>query len=149
MLKETGRVVAVDKECLWVETINQSTCGSCSAEKGCGQSVIAKWSAKNSYIKVLLNDRNADTVHVDDSITIGIPEDVIVKSSLLIYCLPILLLVIGAATGQSIFSTELASVIGAVIGLGLGGLVVSLRSFSTRRDPRAQPVILDIISSAS
>ena len=42
MLIETGRVVAVEanEEALWVETIRQSTCGSCAANKGCGHGLL-------------------------------------------------------------------------------------------------------------
>ena len=40
MLTETGRVVAVDGDRLWVETIRKSTCGSCAAQKGCGHGLL-------------------------------------------------------------------------------------------------------------
>jgi len=148
MLKETGRVVAIDKTSVWVETINQSTCGSCSAEKGCGQSTLAKWSAKESYLRVLLDGRDPDSVKINDSITVGIPEDVIVKGSLLLYCLPIALMLLGAVLGDFIFKTEPASVAGAFIGITLGGIFVSAFSKFKRNDRRSQPIIVELISTS-
>lgn len=42
MLSETGRVVAIDKDGLWVETLKTSSCAKCSAQSGCGQNLAAK-----------------------------------------------------------------------------------------------------------
>lgn len=148
MLKETGRVVAIDDDSVWVETINQSTCGSCAAEKGCGQSVLAKWSAKESYLKVLLDGRDPNTVQVNDEITLGIPEDVVVKSSLLLYCLPIALMIAGALVGENVFAQEWITVLGAALGFAVGGAFVSLVSHLKRGDRRSQPVIIELIPAA-
>jgi sigma-E factor negative regulatory protein RseC len=40
MLTEQARVVALDAETVWVETIRQSSCGSCSARAGCGHGML-------------------------------------------------------------------------------------------------------------
>ena len=37
MLEETGTVVKIEPDALWVETVQTTTCGSCSARRGCGQ----------------------------------------------------------------------------------------------------------------
>lgn len=147
MLKETGRVVAVDKDNLWVETINRSTCGSCAAQNGCGQSLLAKWAAKNAYMKLPLDGRDPASFAVNDGVSIGIPEDVVVKSSLLVYCLPILMLLAGGSLGEYWMGSEMASVIGAMSGLLGGGLLVKLYSLSLGRNRRLQPVILDVLTT--
>jgi len=147
MLKETGRIVAIEPDWVWVETISASSCGSCSAQKGCGQSLLAKWAAKNSYIKVLLNGRDPKSFKVNDSISIAIPENVVVMGSLLVYLLPVGLMLMGGLFGQSWFGSEAMSILGAVIGLLIGGLVVKIYSSFYTRDPRVQPVIVDIVSA--
>ena len=54
MLVETGRVVAVEEDSLWVETIRQSTCGSCAAQKGCGHGLLNRYAdGKRGYIQHL------------------------------------------------------------------------------------------------
>lgn len=147
MLKETGRVVAVDSDHLWVETINRSTCGSCVAEKGCGQSLLARWAASNAYMKVSLDGRDPGSFQINDAISIGIPEDMVVKSSLLMYCLPILLLLAGGATGEHWIGSEIASIIGALLGLVGGGLIVKMFSLVLGRNRRLRPAILDVLST--
>lgn len=149
MITETGRVIAIDKDHLWVETSSRSACGSCAAEKGCGQSLLARWAAKSAYMKVLLDGRDPASFEVNDEVTVGIPEDVVVKSSLLIYCLPIILLLTGGAAGEYAFGSEAASVLGALLGLVGGGGLVKLYSSSVSRNRRLQPVILDVLSMRS
>jgi len=40
MLRESGRVVAIESDAVWVETIRSSLCGSCAAKAGCGQDYL-------------------------------------------------------------------------------------------------------------
>ena len=40
MLTETGRVVAVDDDGLWVETVRRSTCNACGVRQGCGHGLL-------------------------------------------------------------------------------------------------------------
>jgi sigma-E factor negative regulatory protein RseC len=140
MIIETGKVVSVEPEGLWVETISRSVCGSCKAEKGCGQSLMAKWYGHTSYIWVLLEGRDPEAYKPGDSIQIGIPEDIIAKGSMLVYLVPLVLL---TATLVHQFASELVTVLGAVAGLLLGGLIIRWHAYKTRFDPRLQPVLVD------
>jgi sigma-E factor negative regulatory protein RseC len=94
MILETGRIVSIEAEGVWVETIRQSACGSCRAEKGCGQRLLNKWDGHTAYIWVLLDGRNPAQYTLGDEIQIGIPEEVITKGSLLVYMVPVIGLVI-------------------------------------------------------
>ena len=147
MIIESGRVVAINSDSLWVETIQRSTCNSCAAEKGCGQGLIAKWGGHTSYLRVLLEGRNASAFHVDDTVEIGIPEEVVVKGSLFVYLVPLFLMILGAWAGQSLFGVDSAAMLGAVAGLLGGGLLVRLRAQQTRNDPSLQPVLVSDSSS--
>ncbi|WP_439133852.1 SoxR reducing system RseC family protein [Pseudomaricurvus sp.] len=143
MITETGRIVAIDKQCLWVETIQRSTCESCSAEKGCGQSLVAKWGGKTSFIRVLLEGRDPSVYQLHDEITVGIPEAVVANGSLLVYLTPLV------AMMAAVFFAEFAGlpevgVIGlAALGLLLGGGAVRWHSYRYRNDRRVQPVLMD------
>ena len=57
MLKESGKVVSIEDDGLWVETIQQSTCGSCRAKKGCGQQLLSKIGVHSANIKAVF-DKN-------------------------------------------------------------------------------------------
>ena len=147
MLKESGRIVAIDTDGVWVETTNKSVCGSCAAEKGCGQSLLARWANGHGYLKVLFDGRDPTTVHINDEVDIGIPEDVVVTSSLVIYVIPLVLMLVGAVIGDKFFSGEITTVIGAIVGFSLGSVFVFIFSRATRHNRRIQPVLLDIINN--
>ena len=89
MILETGTIVAIESDSLWVETIQKSACDACVAEKGCGQKFLSKLAGKTTSIRVLLNGESRKDFSLGQSVTIGIPEDQHVLASLLVYLLPI------------------------------------------------------------
>lgn len=143
MLEEKGTVVDIEPDALWVETRQQSVCGSCVARKGCGQQVLGQMFATTSTLRVLLGDRSPEDFQTQQTVTIGIPEAVVVKNSLLIYLVPLAGFLAGAGLGQQWLGAEGLSVLLAFIGLGAGGLAMRWYSWRIRHDPACQPVILD------
>ena len=91
--------MAVEPDSLWVETIRQSTCGSCAAQKGCGHGLLNRYSdGKRGYVRVLGSDQLAAAdCRVDDQVLIAIPEEVILRGSLILYMLPLVSMLSGAA----------------------------------------------------
>lgn len=148
MLTETGRVVAVEDDSLWVETIRQSTCGSCSVQKGCGHGLLNKiGDGRRNLVRVLLDDHNPTLFAVDQSVRIAIPEQVLLKSSFIAYVLPLLLMLVLASWIPSMVSAEygdLAAAGGAALGLMLGVLLIRLHAWHHRRDPDLQPKLLGL-----
>ncbi len=144
MILETGTVVAVESDGLWVETIQKTACEACVAKKGCGTRVLSKLTGKTNRIRVLLNQQPADRLSIGQDVTIAIPEDVIVKGSMLVYMLPVVCALAGAWAFGS--AGDLLSILGAFSGLLFGGLVVSLRSKKTRNDSRLNPVLFHMPS---
>ena len=142
MIVETGKVVSVEADSLWVETIQQSTCGSCEAESVCGQGLMARFFLGSRFLQVFLEGRNPDSYQSGDQITIGIPEGVVVKISFLAYLLPLLSLVLGAGLGNA-WGGDLYSLIGAVSGLVAGAALVRWIAGRYMRNRRYQPVLVD------
>ena len=143
MILETGKVIAVEPDGLWVETIQKSACEVCVAEKGCGQKFLSKLAGKTTSIRVLLNNQPQQKFSVGQSVTIGIPEDVIVLASLLVYLLPIFGAVAGATVvGINGGGGDLQSIGGALAGLFLGGWLVRVHSKRSRNDLRYNPVLV-------
>lgn len=152
MLTETGRVVALDQQGLWVETIRQSTCGSCSAQKACGHSLINSISdGKRSYIRVLPGDHGSQDCSIDDQVRISIPEEIILRGSFIAYMLPLLCMLAGAIlAGQLLsFNPDAAAAIGAIGGLGVGFALVRWHALSHRQDPDYQPVLLEVLAPSA
>lgn len=151
MLVENGRVVAVDEQGLWVETIRQSTCGSCAAQKGCGHGVINRLSdGRSGIVRVLPGAAGLGHCSVDDQVRISIPEEVILRGSMVVYLVPLLAMLAGAASASSLWpaSADLAAALGAVAGLGLGFALVRWHAWQHRDNPDLQPTLLEVLPRA-
>jgi sigma-E factor negative regulatory protein RseC len=144
MLKERATIVAIDNEAVWVETIQLSTCGSCVAKKGCGQSLLARFGAKPNYLRVLLSDKKSNQYQINQSVIIGLPENIVVSTSLFLYLLPLCFMLFFSAMSHHYFANELLTILMAVAGLFLGALVIRYYSYKYRFDKRFQPIMLDI-----
>lgn len=156
MIVESARVISISKDALWVEAVQRSTCGSCVAEKGCGQRLLARLSGKTMRLRVLPGERSLMDYRVGESVEIGIPEDVVVRGSLLVYILPLMMMILSAWFGhqwfavetylipstQALLHQELAAIAFACGGLFVGAGIV--RGFSKRMagNTRAQPLVI-------
>jgi sigma-E factor negative regulatory protein RseC len=148
MLIETGRVVAVDPDGLWVETIRQSTCGTCAAQKGCGHGLLNRiYDGKRGYIRVLPGSRDPQECSVDDQVRISIPEEVILRGSLLVYMLPLLCMLAGAAAAVGLIpgNQDVLAALGAAAGFGLGFALVRWHAWRHRDDHSLQPTLLEVL----
>lgn len=152
MLTETGRVVAVEAHALWVETIRQSTCGSCAVQKGCGHGLINQISdGSRSYIRVLCPKLASSACKVDDQVRISIPEEVILRGSFIVYMIPLLMMLLGAAIAVELFvgHQDLLAVAGASFGFIVGVGVVRWHAWRHRDDTSLQPTLLEVVRSGS
>ncbi|MDJ0879884.1 MAG: SoxR reducing system RseC family protein [Halieaceae bacterium] len=145
MLTETGRVIAVEPGSLWVETIRRSTCGSCSAAKGCGHGILNRmYDGHRNLLKVSSSAFPEGRFQVDDEVSIAIPEHVIVSSSFVVYIVPLLctLIVAGIFAGLVPAASDLDTVLGAAVGFALGVALVRLHAWFQRNDSRLHPRLL-------
>lgn len=143
MITETGRVVAVENDCLWVETIRRSACDTCSAEKGCGQKLIAKMDGESSFLRVLLEGRPSSDYAIEDEVIIGIPNDIIASSSMIVYLTPLFFLIAGVVLAEQFGTSELSSILLGIASFAVGAAVVRLYSYYKRNDSRFQPFLVD------
>jgi sigma-E factor negative regulatory protein RseC len=151
MLTETGRVVAVERDGLWVETIRQSTCGSCAAQNGCGHGLLNRIAeGRRNYVRVLGPGPAIAACAVDDQVRISIPDQVILRGSLVVYMLPLLCMLSLAAGAVVLWpmSQDLAAAGGAGTGLLLGFALVRWHAWRHRHDRELQPTLLEVLSSA-
>lgn len=118
MITESGKVVAVDGDRVWVQTIRNSACQSCSARHGCGQRALASATGgRANQIRV----SNRLDARVGDDVMLAIDEAALLRASLLVYALPLLLMVAGAVIGHQLSQGgDLAAMAGSVAGLGAG-----------------------------
>ena len=123
MIEEIGVICAIEyhnsQQVVLVETQIKSTCGSCEAQSNCGTGAIAKvFASKRETLRFRLNEM----VEIGQKVSLGIPEENLLKASALVYCLPLLALVLSALVGQSILP---------LIGLIVEGWLILFSAFST------------------
>lgn len=149
-MKELARVVAVEDGGLWVETQRSSTCNSCAVQKGCGQGLMAKMMpGKEHYLWVVVQDANKPSVSVGDQVEISVPDDVILKASLIVYLVPLLAFIVGVITGNHLSPGDAGAIGGGVVGMLVGLGVVRLHATRVKHDARVQPRLLRILPAVS
>ena len=123
MIEEIGIICAIEQhnsqQVILVETQIKSTCGSCEAQSNCGTGAIAKvFATKRETLRFRLNE----IVEVGQKVSLGIPEENLLKASAMVYCLPLFALVLSALVGQSILP---------LVGLIAEGWLILFSAFSS------------------
>jgi sigma-E factor negative regulatory protein RseC len=128
MVEEIATVVDVDATGVWLQTKVVSTCQSCSAQDSCTSGVVAKTMTRRNY-RFFLAQTTPDLL-VGQQVRIGIPEDVLVKSALLVYLLPLLMFIGSLAFAYAGGRSESIQLIVGIAGGGAGMLLA--RKFGKR-----------------
>ena len=122
-----------------LEIERKTACGLCGQTRGCGNSIWGKLFAHQSTAFKAQNRINAK---VGDSVIVGINEQALLKSALLLYILPLVTLFIGAILAMQLHHTNGYTMLGALLGLVLGLLWVKGHTISSSYYKLQQPVIL-------
>lgn len=133
IIEESGRVIAIDGDHAWVVTERQSACGSCAANKGCGTGIMSRAFSTGRQIKIRV--RNAVDAAVGDEVVLGIDDRMVLRSSILMYLLPLLALLFGAFLGKVI--DDAMQIFAADYLSAIVGIIAMLLVFAwLRRQPR-------------
>ncbi len=136
MLETRAFVISVHGKEAMVEAIGQGGCGHCNSEKGCGSGKLTQlFCSKQRQFKVL----NEAQATIGDEVQVTLQDGVLLRSSMLVYVLPLGLLLAGGMVGAS-FSSEVASkdgiaAAGSFVGLVLGFFLA--RRISSRQSTMA------------
>jgi sigma-E factor negative regulatory protein RseC len=148
MIEERARVVAVDGDSVLLQTQRQSSCGSCEVKSGCGTSVLAGIVGQKVTQLKLPNTLGAKP---GDEVLLGMSENALVTGSLLVYMIPLVMLLLGALTGELVatqlgMDAELMPVVGGALGFVLAILLVRGLLHKTATGLQMQPVMLRILA---
>ncbi|RDX36321.1 sigma E positive regulator RseC/MucC [Kangiella sp. HD9-110m-PIT-SAG07] len=144
MFTEIGQVVAAEGDTVWVQTQSKTRCSSCKVSSTCGSGIVNKAFSHKVFVTPLKNTLKA---HINDEVEVGIPEDLVLKASLVVYLFPLLCLIL-ALTLSSLFLpdlTELGSIASAGIGLSVGFLGVRWLASRQSAQQQLEPVLLKIV----
>ena len=134
---------AASSQTATLEIERKTACGICGQTRGCGNSIWGKLFAHQSTAFKAQNRINAK---VGDSVIVGINEQALLKSALLLYILPLATMLIGAILIKQFNASELFAMLGGVAGLVLGLLWVKGHTMSSSYFKLHQPVILRLAS---
>ena len=117
MLTESARVIHRDGRRVELELLRANACGDCELSQGCGTGAIGRLLGRRSRPLVIQTDLDCE---IGDEVVVTLPESALVKSSLLLYGLPLLGLVFGGLIASLPGLSEPLVVLFALIGLFAG-----------------------------
>jgi sigma-E factor negative regulatory protein RseC len=123
MIEEQAIVIKASKERVTLEVVRTKPCGLCGQVRGCGNSIWGKiFSHQSGHIET----RNNLNAKLGDVVILAIDETLMLKSSLVLYGVPLLSMFLGMLFANSLAKemSELYTLAGAVAGLFLGVVMI-------------------------
>jgi sigma-E factor negative regulatory protein RseC len=142
-MNENGKVVAIEEHAVWVETNRLSTCGSCSARKGCGTTLLnSLHPGREHYLRVVVAASFAADLRPGDEVEISIPDEVVLQASAVVYLVPLALMLATALLGNNLLPGDAGTALGGLLGLLAGAGLVRLHADVNRDNGRMQPSLV-------
>ena len=145
MLEEHAVVVGVEGDGALLEIVRKAPCGLCGKSRGCG---IALW-GKLFHHKSVFKAKNQIGATVGDYVIVGVEENALLRSSAMLYGIPLVALLAGALIAMAFLpegptgaQKDTYAVIGALIGLALSLLWLKGNALGQSIRLQDQPVIL-------
>ena len=133
-MKETGRVTAVRGDRAEVELAEHGECGHCPAHGICSP-------AGGKTRRVLaVNHTEAVT---GDTVMVALPDSTGLRSNLLVFGVPTLLMLAGVLIGSLLLKRDLWAGLLAGVGLAVGVMVVKMVDIAATRSGRTLPVVVE------
>jgi sigma-E factor negative regulatory protein RseC len=145
MIEEQAVILSVENQSnpqvsiATLEIERKTACGLCGKTRGCGNAIWGKLFAHQSSA---FKAQNAINASVGQSVIVGINEQALLRSALLLYLLPLATMLIAALIAMQVHTGDLSAIVGAVIGLLLGFMWVKGYTTSNQYFLLQQPVIL-------
>ncbi|MBD9679806.1 SoxR reducing system RseC family protein [Pseudomonas sp. PDM18] len=140
MIQEWGRVIAVESGTVQIETLRRSACSGCSVNAGCGQGLLERLGIARGRGQA----RALSSLRLipGDEVVLGVDEDLLLKSALLFYLLPLIGLFALALLAACLDLGEPLIIVAGLAGFLLSWLPVRRYARRHTDDPAMQPVVL-------
>ncbi|WP_021022102.1 SoxR reducing system RseC family protein [Salinivibrio costicola] len=117
MIKALAEVTGYQDGWLSLACQQQTSCGSCKSQSQCGTGIVSKaLPGKVNHVSV----RSPEPLPTGTLVEIGLGEATLVRSALVVYMVPLMMMFVGALLGQFFFAALAGSGEGGVIALSLG-----------------------------
>lgn len=125
MIEERAVIVGMrndaDPSTVLLEIERQQACGLCGQMRGCGNKV---WGQLFKHQQGQFLAKNTIQAQIGESVIVAIEEQSVMRAALLLYLLPVVAMLVLASVSTWIFSSELAALSGAVVGVLLSWIWV-------------------------
>lgn len=142
MLESEGTVLEIEAGVAYVETSRASACGNCGSKHNCGSTPLMQLLGIEARPFQVLNPIGAE---VGERVIIGLEESALLRSSLVAYVVPVVLLIAGAIAGSMLaspFSSDVYAMVGALLGLVAGFGALKWTAGRTSGQDKYRPIIL-------
>ena len=141
MLKQKAEVIAVQTDAILVQSQIKTSCSSCAAKSSCATGTVAASMAPlYSQLTVPLSKPfSADCVAVGDEVVIAVTEQLVVRTALYVYLLPVICFIASISVAQLLLpdASELL-----LAGVGFVASYLSLRWAKRRLARQEQDQLL-------
>ncbi|WOA52727.1 SoxR-reducing system protein RseC [Dickeya solani] len=141
MIKEWATVVSWQAGTAVLLCEQRSGCQSCQSRSSCGTGVLNQIGGAATH---RLTVPYSQPLLPGQRVEIGLAESSLLRSAMLVYLLPLLGLMLGAALMQYWLGSEPATVAGAFAGVAVSFAAVKRLSAKIGNNQRYQPVILQV-----
>ena len=145
MLTESAVVIEYESGKAKVKCQSQSACGSCAAKSACGNSALSELTGSGARGEHIFTVETITPLKVGQRVEIGLSEHSLIKSALLMYCVPLFTLLFSTLVYDSLLSHELVSVFFIFISTALSFLGVRWYAQKLNRKSAYQPVLLRVL----
>ena len=145
MLTESAVVIEYESGKAKVKCQSQSACGSCAAKSACGNSALSELTGSGARGEHIFTVETITPLKVGQRVEIGLSEHSLIKSALLMYCVPLFTLLFSTLLFDSLLSHELISVFFIFISTALSFFGVRWYAQKLNRKSAYQPVLLRVL----
>jgi sigma-E factor negative regulatory protein RseC len=148
MIEERAVILSLEDNPISTESIatleieRKTACGLCGQTRGCGNSLWGKIFAHKSTAFKAKNRINAK---IGQSVIVGINEQALLKSALLLYIVPLVTMLIVSILAMQWRDSNESAIAGALIGLVFGLIWVKGHTASSQYFMLQQPEILRLV----
>lgn len=145
MLTESAVVIEYESGKAKVKCQSQSACGSCAAKSACGNSALSELTGSGARGEHIFTIETITPLKVGQRVEIGLSEHSLIKSALLMYCVPLFTLLLSTLLFDALLSHELVSVFFIFISTALSFLGVRWYAQKLNRKSAYQLVLLRVL----
>jgi sigma-E factor negative regulatory protein RseC len=142
MVEEQAIIVSTHQNQVGLEILRNKPCGLCGQTRGCG---LSFWGKLFAHRANTFKAKNHIEAKVGDVVIVGVEESALLFSAVAVYGIPLLFLLIGSFSGNTLgdgLHADRNTAIGALLGLLLGYVWVKGHAQGRSLDARYSPVIL-------